>query len=329
MTIIAAVLVTYLILINISSGYFLLAVDVAHPVAPLVSVHGKKPHHGGGTLYFVDVHEIDASEFDMLFRDWLYPHSTTLKASRVLPPGTSRAQYIRTTLREMAVSQKIAPAVAEKQLGYPVVVHKNGVLVDNVYGGVPASSKIDPADVIVAANGKPTITLAELQAVEGTIKPGDVIHLTILRGTKTIHVDVKTFPEPKDKTRAIIGLVPEQSVTSIDLPVKVSIDAQGIGGPSAGLSLTLEVMRQLGADVTHGYRVAVTGTISIDGSVGPIGGIKQKTYGAREAGAQIFLVPKAGDNARDARRFAGPDLKIIPVTSLKQALRALAKLPQK
>ena len=61
-----------------------------------------------------------------------------------------------------------------------------------------------------------------------------------------------------------------------------------------------------------------TGEIALDGSVGPIGGVKQKTFGARKAGADVFLVP-AGENAAEARRYAG-NLRIIPVKSFQQAL---------
>jgi PDZ domain-containing protein len=68
--------------------------------------------------------------------------------------------------------------------------------------------------------------------------------------------------------------------------------------------------------------------MSLDGSVEPIGGVEQKTYGARRAHADVFLVPAAGDNAADARRYAH-GLRIIAVKSFPQALRALATLPSK
>jgi PDZ domain-containing protein len=86
-------------------------------------------------------------------------------------------------------------------------------------------------------------------------------------------------------------------------------------------------MEELGHDVTHGYRVAATGQMELDGTVSPIGGVKQKTAGAREAKADVFLVP-AGDNAQEARRYAH-GLRIIPVKSFPQALHALATLPPK
>ena len=107
-------------------------------------------------------------------------------------------------------------------------------------------------------------------------------------------------------------------------PVKVQIDAGNVGGPSAGLAFALEVMEELGRDVVHGHKIAATGEIFPDGSVGPIGGIKQKVIGARDAGVDAFLVP-AGDNARYAKAHAD-GLKIIPVESFPQALRALATL---
>jgi len=87
-------------------------------------------------------------------------------------------------------------------------------------------------------------------------------------------------------------------------------------------------MEELGKNVDHGYKVAATGEINLDGTVSAIGGVKQKTYGVRKSGADVFLVPVDGDNAKEAKRYAG-GLRIIPVTSFPQALRALATLPPK
>src|SRR5207249_1519878 len=108
-------------------------------------------------------------------------------------------------------------------------------------------------------------------------------------------------------------------------PVPVTIDAGGVGGPSAGLAFALEVMEKLGRDVDHGHRVAATGAIELDGTIDEIGGIKQKTIGARRADVDVFLVP-AGDNANEARRHAD-GLRIVPVKNFRQALHALATLP--
>jgi PDZ domain-containing protein len=107
----------------------------------------------------------------------------------------------------------------------------------------------------------------------------------------------------------------------------VRIESGSVGGPSAGLAFALEVMEELGRDVDRGYRVAATGQMELDGAVSPIGGVKQKIFGARDAKADVVLVP-AGENAREAERYAH-GLRIIPVKSFPQALRALATLPPK
>jgi len=158
------------------------------------------------------------------------------------------------------------------------------------------------------------------------VKPGAFVTLTLLRGTVAKTLRIQTTADPLDAKRAIIGFSPDQSA-DIVLPFRVSIDAGNVGGPSAGLAFTLQVMEALGRNVDRGYKVAATGTISLDGAVGEIGGIEQKTIGVREAHADVFLVP-AGENATDARRYAH-GLRIIAVKSFPQALHALATLPPK
>ena len=106
--------------------------------------------------------------------------------------------------------------------------------------------------------------------------------------------------------------------------MRIRIDAQGIGGPSAGLAFALDILQELGRNVTHGHDIAATGELTLNGQVLPIGGVKQKTLGARRAHVDAFLVP-AGDNAREARRYAD-GLRIIPVENVQQALRSLATM---
>jgi PDZ domain-containing protein len=153
---------------------------------------------------------------------------------------------------------------------------------------------------------------------------GDVVALTVQRGKLTLVEKIKTIGAGKGKDRRpIVGIGTAQAL-DIQLPLQVSINAGKVGGPSAGVAFALEVMEELGRDVVHGHKVAATGEIRPDGSIGPIGGIKQKTIGARKAHVDAFLVP-AGDNAREARKYAD-GLRIIPVETFPQALRALATL---
>jgi PDZ domain-containing protein len=319
--VLAAAVVLYLV----PSGDYLLLPDIAHPVAPLVVVQGGHDPRGPGGIYFVDVFERRASMLESLFPS-LRSGSTLVPASEIVPPGVSDQAARQADLREMSLSQRIAAAVALRRLGYRVTARSDGVIVSALDAGTNAPGKIEPADVIVSVDGTATPTVAKLRTAMAAVHPGDVVALGVRRGSRRLTVKVKTVADPLDAKRAIVGFAPDQSA-AITLPVRVSIDAGNVGGPSAGLAFALEVMEELGKNVDRGYRVAATGEIALDGSVGAIGGVKQKTFGARDAKADVFLVP-AGDNATEARRYAG-GLRIIAVKSFAQALRALAALPLK
>jgi Lon-like protease len=317
-------LVTILILFSLPSGQYILLPDVAHPVAPLVRVQGARPAQAGA-LYFVDVKERKASELEALF-PWIRPHSSLVPAGEIVPPCASASEAVAAELQEMAFSQRVAAAVALRKLGYHVVVRPTGVVVSQLIGGTNAPCNLQPMDVIVAVDGTPTPTVAALRGVLGRVKPGSFVALRIHRAGRTLTVRIRTVATVQEPDRALVGFAPDQSA-SIKLPIRVSIDASGIGGPSAGLAFALEVMQKLGHNVLHGHRVAATGEMELDGRVAPIGGVKQKTFGVRQAGADVFLVPAAGDNAREARRYAG-HVRIIPVRTFSQALHALATLPR-
>ncbi|HEU5476339.1 MAG TPA: S16 family serine protease [Gaiellaceae bacterium] len=305
------------------SDQYLLLPDVAHPVSPLVRVQDARPVKRG-TLYFVDVIERRASTLEALFPS-LHPHGSLEPAGSIVPPCSTATQAEEAQLQAMAFSQRVAAAVALRQLGYHVVVRPSGVVVAQLIGGTNAPCNLQPMDVIVAVDGIRTPTVAALRRVLAPVKPGNVVVLRVRRAGHMLTLRIRTVAVPQAPGQALVGFAPDQAAT-IKLPIRVSIDASGIGGPSAGLAFALEVMQKLGRNVLRGHQVAATGEMELNGSVGPIGGVKQKTYGVRQAGADVFLVP-AGDNARVARRYAGP-LRIIPVHTFKQALRALATLPR-
>jgi PDZ domain-containing protein len=322
-TILLLAVLTGLILLQIPSGQYLLLPDIAHPVAPLVKVQNARPAHDG-SLYFVDVREQQASEFDRLF-PWIHAHASLEPAGDIIPPCSTEAQANAAQFEAMRVSQQIAAAVALRRLGYHVDVRPDGVVVSQLFEGTNAPCKLQPMDVILSLNGKQTPSVASLHTALDGVKPGSVVDLRVRRGNTVLPLQLRTVANSAEPGHAFIGIGVDQAAR-IKLPIHVSIDASGIGGPSAGLAFALEVMQKLGRNVLHGHRVAATGEMQLDGTVGEIGGVKQKTYGVREAGADVFLVP-AGDNAKTARRYAGP-LRIVPVHNLNQALRALATLPQ-
>lgn len=306
---------------------YLYVPNTAHPLAALVKVPGEKaPAPGAGAIYYVDVTVRRATWAEQLL-PFVRPEGASLvPKDEVVPQGSSFDDRQRAGLREMARSEKVAAAVALKQAGYKVPATPRGAVVEAVASDAPADTVLDPGDVIVAARGKPILTPEELRRSFENVRPGDKVVLRLRRDGNMMSVTVRTVESPSEPGRAIIGIRVSQDA-DIRLPLKVDIDLGGVGGPSAGLPFALDVLQELGTNVDRGRRVVATGEIGLDGTIGPIGGVKQKTFGARRAGADVFLVP-AGDNAAEARRYAG-NLRIIPVTSFQQALSALRTIGSK
>ena len=298
--------------------------DTAHPIAPLVTIPGGHAPKAGG-VYYVDVVERKATLLERLFGG-LHQGASLYPASQVNTPGVSTRLQTQIDLEDMSLSKETAAAVALRALHRKVTVRPIGAQVQGVGSDVPAVGKLAPDDVITAINGARVTGPVDVFSAMQKVHPGQVVRFTFTRFGKTHVAKIKTVSRgPSDPTHAIVGIVVGPAV-NIHLPIHVNIDTGKTGGPSAGLAFALEIIEELGPDILHGNKVAATGEIFSDGSVGAIGGIKQKTYGARRAHVNAFLVPVAGDNAHDAKRYAG-NLKIIPVKSFQQALQALKTLP--
>jgi Lon-like protease len=218
-------------------------------------------------------------------------------------------------------SQLIASVVALRALGYETTATPRGVLVTSIAPDAPAAKALEEGDVIVALDGVRVRTPAQLRREVGRHEPGEDVTVRFRRAGKTSDATFGTVASPDDAERPIIGILVDQDA-KIELPFEVDINLGEVGGPSAGLPFALEIARQLGRDVTHGCRIAATGELALDGTVLPIGGISQKTIGARRADVDFFLVP-AGENAEGAQELA-EDVRVIPVESFQQALRELA-----
>jgi PDZ domain-containing protein len=320
-----ALLAVVLALVVIPSNDYVFLPDRAHPVAPLVTVPGGHDPTRGG-VYFVDVIVRKATWLERLFPG-IHDGADLYPASAIDPPGVNDQLRRRLDLQDMRLSQQVAAAVALKAAGRKVVLRPTGARITFVGKGLPAFGKLEPGDVIVAVDGKPVHALRDVFARMATHRVGDVVAFTVRRGKQTLVEKMKTIGVGKGKSRRpVVGITLEQAL-DIRLPLKIRIDAGNVGGPSAGVAFALDVMEELGRNVVHGHKIAATGEIHADGTIGPIGGVKQKTIGARQAHVDAFLVP-AGDNAREARKYAH-GLRIIPVETFPQALRALATLGQK
>ncbi len=298
------------------SNHYIILPDPARSIEPLVHIQGEHDGQGPGGIYMVDVVIRKASLLERYFPG-IHKGASIVPADVYNPQNLPERIQRQQQLAAMSTSQKIAAAVALRELGYKVT--PDGVAVSAVDVGAPADGVLEPGDVIVGANGKDVADPQDLSAVMADVKPGEEVTLRIERGGSEQSVEVGTKASDDDPPRAIMGILIEPK---LDLPVDITIDTGQIGGPSAGLAFALDIIDELGpTDIDRGERVVATGDLALDGTIHEIGGIEQKTIGARDAGADVFLVPDA--NAAAARKYAD-GLRIVAVSDLDEALHALA-----
>jgi PDZ domain-containing protein len=172
-----------------------------------------------------------------------------------------------------------------------------------------------------SVDGRPTPDFAALDSVLTSIPPGTAVTVGYTRLGEPGTTTVTTRAAEEGDGSALGVSVLEQPFAPFDVDIQV----EDVGGPSAGLMLTLGILDLVGdEDLTGGALVAGTGTIDLEGEVGPIGGIPLKMVAAREIGADLFLVP-AG-NCDEALAAADPGFPLARVATLDDALAALADL---
>ncbi len=308
-----------------ASDYFLYSPQEAVEIGPFVEVPGEPPDAGSGdpALLLVAVEVRRASLLDRWLADD-EPGVDLVPEHQVIPPGHDDADLGRQGRILMQGSQQNAAVVAERALGKTVPIRRLAKIAAFGPNSPAERAGLKEGDEIVEARGRTVRDLDDLRkALEG-VRPGERVALGFRRGDARQTVEVTTAPNPDDPRRAVLGVVIAPAEAKLPIPVKYS--TQGVGGPSAGLGFALEIYSALsGRSVVRGHRVAVTGEIGMDGTVSPIGGIKQKTFGAAEAGADVFVVPE--DNAAEARRWARDGLRIVAVGTFAEALDALEDLP--
>jgi PDZ domain-containing protein len=243
--------------------------------------------------------------------------------------GLAPADLAANADADMADAKISATKVALEAAGYPVK-GPTGFVVEATLPSHPNAAVLKPGDVIVSADGRPVADDGDLTRAVRKHKPGETISLGLVRDGKPTTVRLVLSA---DKGTPVIGV---RVFPHYDFPVNVAVDTAGIGGPSAGLALTLAILDDLTpANLTGGKRVAVTGTIDPDGNVGEIGGIEQKGVAARAAGAQLFIVPQCSpadnkeqlqacqDDLARLQKRAGSKVKVLPVATFDDALEAL------
>jgi Lon-like protease len=293
--------------------------------AEIVEINGRRTFPTEGQLDLTTV-SVTAPTAELTLGDallaWFDPQRALVPRDLYYPPQQSVQQAERESAVAMASSQDSAVVSGLTQLGYDVPF---SVTVRTVSKGAPAVGHLRQGDVITRVNGTPVEEAVEVSALLQDVEPGQEATFSVIRDGQSMTVQTPTRAAGDDPSRTIVGIV---IADDPQLPFDVSIElGDRIGGPSAGLMFSLAIVDKLTpGPLTGGRHIAGTGTITMNGAVGPIGGIGQKIAGADNAGATVFLVPAA--NCPEAREAKSNDLTLVRVDTLDTAVEAVEELAE-
>ena len=306
-----------------TSPYFLITPGGTYDIGSRLRIpdEQRKPM---GRMAFTAVYEQEAS-WGEVARAKVRGEAEIVPAVYIRPPGTTQQQVNETNKRLIDESKPIAAVVALRAAGYPVAITGQGARVESVLDGMPAYGVVQIGDIIVAVDGQPIATTNDLIQAITRHKAGDDVTLAVRRQDADQTFTITTRESPTDPGRAIVGVTISTYLFDVQMPFPVDIESDNVGGPSAGFMFALGILDAVtDGDLTRGYYVAGTGTISQDGIVGAVGGAAEKALAAERDGAQVFLAPR--DDAAEAGRWVHT-LRIVPIDRFEDAITALCALP--
>jgi PDZ domain-containing protein len=264
----------------------------------------------GGPGYRVTPVEVVAAWFDST--------RTVLPREAVFPEGQTREQTTLSNTAAMSTSQQGAVAVALDELG---IEYTDVVMIAGVQEDGAAAGTLEAGDVIVSVGGETAADVAGYRDLIAATPEGEDVAMTVRRDGEEKELEVPTaLVDGTSKLGVILS-------EGHEFPLDIDIAVGDIGGPSAGLVFSLSVYDELtpGA-LAGGHAIAGTGTISEDGTVGSIGGIRQKMVGATESDAEFFLAPTA--NCDEVVGHEPDGLQVVAVGTFEEALEATGTIAE-
>lgn len=290
---------------------------------PVIKISGTATYATKGSLDMTTVSErggasggVSAAEVMLgLIREG----EVVVPRDALYPPEETGEQVRAANTELFATSQSDAVGAALGELGIPA---ENSVVAKSVSAGSPADGQILAGDIITEVNGNDVSRAEEVVAEVRAGEVGDPVKVEVLRTSgdgkqdrKVVSLTAAAHPDPGSGGAPYLGIA---VATLYDAPFEIDFTLDTIGGPSAGLMFSLAIVDKLTPEaITGGQQVAGTGTITPDGQVGPIGGIRHKMRGASQAGAGLFLAPL--DNCEEVVGHVPEGLHVVPVQTLSQA----------
>jgi Lon-like protease len=297
--------------------YYALGPGPAREVQPLISVDGPPVYQSDGRFVMTTVEFRQVTGVGALLA-WLNPDEHVVASDQLFPEGETREQEDRRAISQMDQSKIDATSVVLDALEGYRHAHGKGSLIRATVQGCSADGRLFPGDVVLEINGDAIRDATAASRAIESIPSGRALTFVVRPLGTDRDEEIRLVRQPcGGSTEPLVG------VSMIDdFPFEVSIRSGDVGGPSAGLMWALGLYDALTpGDLTDGRTIAGTGTITPDGTVGPIGGIEDKVLAADGIGASELLVPV--EDMAAARAVAVPGLQLVPIGSFDRAVSFL------
>lgn len=276
----------------------------------VVDIQGAETDATSGNLNMTTVAVRSGMSIPEVLSRWMQGDSIVPK-EQIFPDGQSPEEIQQRNADAFAESESAATIAAMNYLQRATTVEVKKVLPESA-----ASGHLEEGDHILGVDGTPTPTPEDVHASIASHEPGETVDLDIERADgRRETLSVELGEDRENSGQPLLG------VTMVSVPadgVTIDYNLNEIGGPSAGMMFSLAVIDKLSPGPLNGGKfVAGTGTISPDGSVGPIGGIRHKVSAAEDLGAELFLAPK--ENCGEVRNHKG-NMTIVAVENLDDAI---------
>lgn len=287
---------------------------------PLITVIGADTHPTAGNLDLLTVQVVGSPERRLSWVDvalaWFDPTKAVVPIEQIYPTGQTSEQRTQQNATLMVDSQQDATAAALHHLGYDVDPQLEVSLVAE---GSAADGRLEAGDLILEVDGKPVTRVSTLREIIDNAQDSPVTFVVDRDGTQET---IEVTPEQATGEAAGTWQVGISLLTVYDFPFDIEIQLNNVGGPSAGMMFALGMIDVLTpGELNGGAHVAGTGTIVTDGTVGAIGGIRQKLWGAVDAGAEYFLAPEK--NCPEVVGHVPDGLQVFAVGTLDDAVAVL------
>lgn len=284
---------------------------------PLLDIPSQKTYPVSGDLDLLTI-TIDGSpsrgaSWVMVGLSFLDPAKKLYLKDEIFPPGSDNQQVADEAEQMMVDSQMNSKAAALNELGIPITT---SVKVTSVTKSGAAWKILRAGDTLLRVDGEKATGIEQVRAAVAKTEGKRPLVLDVSRNGKELTFEI--VPK-KDEGKWRLGIF-VQSISEFPFDINISLD--NVSGPSGGQIFALAIYDKLtpGA-LTGGEKVAGTGTIDPDGTIGPIGGIQSKMYGAVRAGAKYFLAPST--NCDEVVGHVPDGLQVIKVSKLDDSIAAL------